>query len=287
MPTASLVLLAASPGSPEPAAKVLARHRCWDQTVPTPNLVILSTSLPPAFRKGDGTSAALSCREVSVTAGVNDNCPLDGRASGDTSPLLTEAASANDGKPPASSASLGTYGTQLLGGQEPAPRVHLTLATWQTKAKPSRSTPCLLFCSCCLFLSTSNPGDHRQRQEGLHEQVVAPGPHLLSSLSRSRLQTEKYPPKHTSKAWQWGCPQAVPLATTWGSPGPGRIRPNPEEGAGRPRSIFYCRLRLHWKENNLSFLLYYCYNLRAFPDRILQVPAERYHCQNYKVKCNH
>lgn len=104
---------------------------------------------------------------------------------------------------------------------------------------------------------------------------------------RIMVADREIPPKHTSKARQRGCPWAVPSATAGGSPGPGRIWPDPEEGAGWLRSIFYCRLCLHWKENNLSFLLYYCYNLRAFQDRILQVPAERYHCQNYKVKCNH
>lgn len=105
------------------------------------------------------------------------------------------------------------------------------------------------------------------------------------------------PPRADCGRRQRNIPQNTPARSgSWAVPGlsprrlqevPGRMWPNPEQGAGCLRSPFYCRLHLHWKENNLSFLLYYCYNLRVFPGRNLQFPAEHYHHQNYQVKCNH
>lgn len=59
-----------------------------------PNLP--STGLP---ERGDSNSAALPCRNVSVTTSDDDKGLLDGRASGDTSPLLTRLCLLRKGRP--------------------------------------------------------------------------------------------------------------------------------------------------------------------------------------------
>lgn len=98
-----------APSLPRGAGEALVLASATAHTKPRYPRNLPSTSLPG---RGDSNS----CRKVSVTAGASDNCLLDRGASRDTSPLLSEAASANDGKTPASSASLGACGTQLLGG---------------------------------------------------------------------------------------------------------------------------------------------------------------------------
>lgn len=60
-------------------------------------------------------------------------------------------------------------------------------------------------------------------------------------------------PWHPKRAWQQGWPHGYCRGVPW----QGRIRPGRAEGVGGS-DFFYCRLRLRRKENNLSFLLYYC-----------------------------
>lgn len=154
---------------------------------------------------------------------------------------------------------------------ESATSVHPTLATWQMKAKQVNPLPSLL-------LLPPLP---------LHSKPWLPSPTEGRSVCATGAQTVKYPQNIAAQPGSGAIPRLSPqrmqgVPQSWAG-----CSLTQEEGAGWLRSIFYCRLHSRWEKNNLSFLLYYGYNLRAFPDRILQVPAECYHRQNYKVKCNH
>lgn len=91
--------------------------------------------------------------------------------------------------------------------------------------KPSSSTPCLLFCSSCLLLSTSNPGDHHHRQEGLHDgmwlHVLISSPPQADRGCRQRNTPQNAPARPSSGAVPGLSPQrrqGVPRGWAGSSP---------------------------------------------------------------------